>query len=193
MIHKQEISALVVDDEEVLRQMVARVLKSMSIKADSAEDGLVALDKINHGRYDFVIADIRMPNMDGMQLLKEVKRNYQDLDFIIMTAHTSQYSFIDVVESGANDYITKPFSVEELKAKIERVLRERQTIMELLDKTKKLELAYTEILLLKDQEEKICTEINYEKEFLQVEIEKLKNDNTRLNEKMKRLGGREKL
>lgn len=188
-----DIKALIVDDEEVLRQMVGRILKSMSLKTDFAEDGLIALEKLKEGGYGIVLADIRMPNMDGIQLLRQVKKDFKDVDVIIMTAHTSQYSFIDVVESGASDYITKPFSVEELKAKIERVLREKHTIAELLDKTEKLETAYTELLALKDGEEKICTEINYERQFLQDEIEKLKGDNIRLNERVRGLeGGRAK-
>jgi len=187
------LKALIVDDEEVLRQMVGRVLKSMSLETDYAEDGLMALEKLKEGGYGIVLADIRMPNMDGIQLLKQVKKDFKGVDVIIMTAHTSQYSFIDVVESGASDYITKPFSVEELKAKIERVLREKQTIAELLDKTEKLETAYTEILSLKDDEEKICSEINYERQFLQDEIEKLKGDNIRLNDRVLGLeGGRAK-
>lgn len=187
------LKALIVDDEEVLRQMVGRVLKSMSLETDFAEDGLVALEKLKEGGFGIVLADIRMPNMDGIQLLRQVRKEFKDVDVIIMTAHTSQYSFIDVVESGASDYITKPFSVEELKAKIERVFRERQTIAELLEKTEKLETAYTEILSLKDDEEKICSEINYERQFLQDEIEKLKGDNIRLNERVRGLeGGRAK-
>jgi len=187
------LKALIVDDEEVLRQMVGRVLKSMSLETDYAEDGLMALEKLKEGGFGIVLADIRMPNMDGIQLLKQVKKDFKGVDVIIMTAHTSQYSFIDVVESGASDYITKPFSVEELKAKIERVLREKQTISELLDKTEKLETAYTEILSLKDDEEKICSEINYERQFLQDEIEKLKGDNVRLNKRVLGLeGGRAK-
>jgi DNA-binding response OmpR family regulator len=185
----KNLKALVVDDEEVLRQMVGRVLKSMSLETGFAEDGLVALEKLKDGGYSVVLADIRMPNMDGIQLLKQVKKEFKNIDVIIMTAHTSQYSFLDVVESGASDYITKPFSVEELKAKIERVLRERQTMAELLDKTEKLETAYTEILLLKDDEEKISREINYERQFLKDEIGKLKGDNLRLNERVHGLEG----
>ena len=167
--------------------MVGRVLKSMDISVDMADDGLMALEKLKESSPHIILADIRMPNMDGIQLLKQVKKEYNDVDVIIMTAHTSQYSFIDVVECGAVDYITKPFSVEELKAKIERVMRERRTHEELVEKTRKLESAYTEILSLKDDEEKVCREINYEREFLHQELETLKSDNKRLSERLRGL------
>ncbi|MBI5177635.1 MAG: response regulator [Nitrospinae bacterium] len=170
-----------VDDEDVLRQMVARVLKYMGIESDSATDGFNALEKLKAKTFDIVIADIRMPNMDGMELLKVIRKEYPATDVMIMTAHSSKYSYVDVVETGAVDFITKPFSVEELKAKIERILRERQTLGELAKKTSQLEQAYMELLTLKDEEERICRDINYEKEFLLQEIDRLRDDNKRLS------------
>jgi len=178
---------LIVDDEEVLRHMVARVLKSMGIESDTAEDGLDAISKINKDEFEIVIADIRMPNMDGIQLLKHIKREYQSIDVLIMTAHTSQHSFTDVIEGGAIDFIMKPFSVEELKAKVGRVLRERKNLEELGRKTAQLESAYAELLSLKDEEEKTCRDINYEKEFLVGELKKLKTENAVLHKKVKGL------
>lgn len=182
MVKKTRI--LIVDDEEVLRDMVARVLKYLKLENDTAEDGLKAIEMLNETEFDVIIADIQMPGMDGIELLKTVRRDFPGTDVVIMTAHASRYSFIDVVEAGAVDYITKPFSVEELKAKIERVLRERKAFRELKKKTMQLEDAYTEILALKDEEEKICRDINYEREFLRTEIEQLKEDNQRLEKKL---------
>jgi len=179
----ENIKILIVDDEEVLCQMVGRVLKYMGIGYELAMDGLVALEKLKEDYYDIIIADIRMPNMDGIELLKIVKKDYPRSDVLIMTAHTSKYSYIDVIEAGALDYIMKPFGVEELKAKIERAMRERTTVMELARKTEKLERAYTELLAIKDDEENRCREINYEREFLLKEIERLKEDNLRLKSK----------
>ncbi|MEE8484566.1 MAG: response regulator [Nitrospinota bacterium] len=181
-------SILIVDDEEVLRQMVSRVLNSMKIVHDSASDGLIALEKMKEKEFDVIIADVRMPNMDGIELLNAVKQEFPNTDVMIMTALTSKYSYVDVVEGGAVDFITKPFSVEELKAKIERIERERNTIEELKEKSVKLEEAYMEILSLKDDEEKICREINYEREFLLHELDHLKEDNQRLQKHAKGLG-----
>ena len=159
---------LIVDDEDVLRQMVLRVMKFMGIQSDIADDGFMALEKLSANTYDIVIADIRMPNMDGIELLKQVKRDYPGTDVLIMTAHSSKYSYVDVVESGASDFVSKPFSVEELKAKIERMLRERGVMAELANKNAQIE--------------SVCREINSEKVLLQREIERLRDENRSLAE-----------
>ncbi len=174
---------LVVDDEDVIRQMVGRVLKYMGINSESAENGFQALEKLKEGRFDIIIADIRMPNMDGMELLKIAGKEYPDIDVIIMTAHAVKYSFIDVVEAGATDFINKPFSVEEMKAKMERVLRERRTVGELAGKSVRLEKAYGDLLAAKDEVARLGNGVNPDREFLLGEIERLKQDNARLRSK----------
>ncbi len=179
----QPTKVLVVDDEDVIRQMVGRVLKYMGIESEAAENGFQALEKLKAGRFDIIIADIRMPNMDGMELLKIANKEYADIDVIIMTAHSAKYSYVDVVEAGAADFITKPFSVEELKAKMERVLRERATMKELVAKSAQLEKTYMELLAVKDEEARLRNGINHEREFLLGEIERLKQDNARLRSK----------
>ncbi len=171
---------LIVDDEDVIRQMVGRVLKYMAIESESAENGFQALEKLKTGRYDIIIADIRMPNMDGMELLKIAGKEYPQIDVIIMTAHSAKYSFVDVVEAGAADFINKPFSVEELKAKMERVMRERAVMKELIGKSAQLEQAYLDLLAAKDEVARLGNVANHEKDFLQGEIERLKQDNARL-------------
>lgn len=174
---------LIVDDEDVIRQMVGRVLKYMVIESDTAENGFQALERLKTSRFDIIIADIRMPNMDGMELLKLVGKEYPDIDVMIMTAHSAKYSYVDVVEAGAADFINKPFSVEELKAKMERVLRERAMMKELVAKSAQLEKAYMDLLAVKDEEARLRNGINHEKEFLLGEIERLKQDNARLRSK----------
>lgn len=172
------IRVLIVDDEEVLRQMVARVLKYMGIESESAADGFLGLEKLKASPFDLVIADIRMPNMDGIELLKIVKSEYPRTDVVIMTAHSAKYSFIDVVESGATDFINKPFSVEELKAKVERVLRERKHMDELRQRTEQLLRAYEELLALNEGGGGQVA--GYEKDFLAAEIGQLKKNLVRL-------------
>ena len=171
---------LIVDDEDVIRQMVTRVLKYMGINSDSAENGFQALEKLKTERFDIIIADIRMPNMDGMELLKIAGTDYPDIDVIIMTAHAARYSFVDVVEAGATDFINKPFSVEEMKAKMERVLRERGTMKELAVKSARLEKAYADLLEAKDELARLGGGDNRQRDFLLGEIERLKQDNARL-------------
>ncbi len=176
----EPIKVLIVDDEDVIRQMVGRVLKYMGINNESAENGFQALEKLKAGRFDIIIADIRMPHMDGMELLKVAVKDYPDIDVIIMTAHAAKYSYVDVVEAGAKDFINKPFSVEEMKAKMERALRERRTMKELAGKSFRLEETYMELLAAKDELARLSNGINREREFLLGEIEQLHKDNARL-------------
>lgn len=179
----EPMKVLIVDDEDVIRQMVGRVLKYMAIESEGAENGFQALERLKTGRFDIIIADIRMPNMDGMELLKVVRMENPDIDVIIMTGHAAKYSYVDVVEAGAADFINKPFSVEELKAKMERVLRERAMMKELIGKSTQLEKAYMELLAAKDEVARLSNATNHEKEFLLGEIDRLKLDNTRLGKK----------
>lgn len=179
----EPIKVLIVDDEDVIRQMVGRVLKYMAIESDGAENGFQALEKLKAGRYDIIIADIRMPNMDGMELLKIARMEHSNIDVIIMTGHAAKYSYVDVVEAGAADFINKPFSVEELKAKMERVLRERAMMRELVGKSAQLEKAYMELLAAKDEIARLGNATNREKDFLAGEIDRLKQDNARLGSK----------
>lgn len=179
----QNIKALIVDDEDVIRQMVGRVLKYMNIQSEDADNGFQALEKIKASRFDIIIADIRMPNMDGMELLKIVRMEQPGIDVIIMTGHAAKYSYVDVVEAGAEDFINKPFSVEELKAKMERVMRERSMMKELISKSAQLEKAYRDLLAAKDEVAKLGNTTNHEREYLLAEIDRLKLDNTRLGSK----------
>ena len=122
---------LVVDDEEGQRTVVGQFLQKMGYICDMAPDAFEALKALDHNHFDLVISDIRMHGKDGLELAREALGKYPRLSFIIMTGHASQYSYNDIIEAGASDFITKPFSVGELKAKIDRIERERQVLQSL--------------------------------------------------------------
>ncbi|VAX14902.1 Chemotaxis regulator - transmits chemoreceptor signals to flagelllar motor components CheY [hydrothermal vent metagenome] len=171
----ENFNAMVVDDEVSVRKVVKKVFTSLGLDVDEAEDGLGALGKLEGKTYDLVITDIKMPKMDGMKLLEKIIFDYPYTDVMIMTAYSTDYTYVDVVSGGAMDFIVKPFSTDELKAKIYRIARERRLINELKESNRKLEATYKEILALKDDEELRCREINYEKELLLEELEKLRS------------------
>ncbi len=171
----ENFSAMVVDDEASVRKVVKKVFTSLALDVDEAEDGLVALGKLEEKTYDLVITDIKMPKMDGMKLLEKIIFDYPYTDVMVMTAYSTDYTYVDVVSGGAMDFIVKPFSTNELKAKIYRIARERKLINELKESNIKLEATYKEILALKDDEELRCRKINYEKELLLEELEKLRS------------------
>ena len=122
---------LVVDDEEGHRTVVGQFLQKVGYICDMAPDAFEALNALNHKHFDLVISDIRMHGKDGIELACEALGKYPQLCFIIMTGHAAQYSYNDIVDAGASDFITKPFSLGELKAKIDRIERERQSLQAL--------------------------------------------------------------
>ena len=119
---------LVVDDDELIGQNLERLLNQHGFKAHYRNSGSNALKVLKKEKsYSFLITDIIMPGMDGIELMHRVKNDCHDLCIIAMTAHPDRYSYMDVLEAGATDFIRKPFSPEELEAKIKRCIIERES------------------------------------------------------------------
>jgi PAS domain S-box-containing protein len=116
---------LVIDDESPYRMLVQQFLSRAGYHCDSAADAVEALDRLKAATFDLVISDIRMPGTDGLQLMKQVHRDHPHTSFIIMTGYSADYSYSDIIEAGAADYLTKPFEIGELNAKVRRIERER--------------------------------------------------------------------
>lgn len=120
-----QISILVVDDDPQIREIIGELVQSLGHTCQSASDGLEALDLIKKETFDIVICDIKMPGMDGLQVMAEVRQMNLDLPFIIITGFGEEYSYDGVIGAGAQDYIKKPFTISELKTKLSRILDER--------------------------------------------------------------------
>ena len=114
------ISILIVDDEELLRDLLVKILTKEGYEVDTAVDGADALEKLGRNRYHLMVSDIKMPRLDGFELLKEVKQNYPDMGVIMMTAYGDSYSVKDSLLLGADEYITKPFKSFEINLIVER-------------------------------------------------------------------------
>nr|NJM01363.1 response regulator [Desulfobacula sp.] len=117
---------LVVDDEISVRMVLVKALTKAGFCCGEAESGEAAMTRIEDEAFDLVISDISMPGMDGMELLKKVKPIHPEMDFIMMTGYASDYSYVDIMEAGASDYMTKPFSMNSALARINRVAREKR-------------------------------------------------------------------
>jgi signal transduction histidine kinase len=130
---------LVVDDEESIRDMVAKVANPMGHDVVTAKDGKEALEILRKGSFTLLITDMTMPEMDGFALMKSVRTEFPTLPSICMAGPGASYTYTDVVGSGATDYITKPFTSDEMKAKLNRVLREKDLIRDLTEKSVELE------------------------------------------------------
>lgn len=122
---------LVVDDEPQVCEVLADSLVATGYLADTARDGLDAVEKMKSKSYAIIITDMDMPRMDGMQLIEYIAHNRPGTDIIAITGHIMKYKYTDVVSAGAADFITKPFTLNELEAKLNRIVRERKLREEL--------------------------------------------------------------
>ncbi len=122
---------LVVDDEPPVRESLAHTLVQLGFNAQTAESGPEALKILKNDDITFLVTDMRMPEMDGMELIRIVAQEYPEICIIAMTGMAKGYGYVDVINAGATDFINKPFRVEELEAKIRRAIVERDIKREL--------------------------------------------------------------
>lgn len=113
---------LIVDDEELIRNVIKEYLVLDSFEVDEAEDGKIAVEKAKNNNYDLIIMDIMMPNMDGFSAVKEIKE-FKNIPFIMLSARGEEYDKLTGFDLGIDDYITKPFSPKELVARVKAVLK----------------------------------------------------------------------
>ncbi len=121
---------LIVDDDPYLRETLVQLLEVVGISAKSASNGMDALEMLKKGECTIVLTDMKMPGIDGMDLIKKVSEDY-DVNIIAMTGYSEGYNYVDVINAGASDFIKKPFGIEELEAKIRRLITERNLRKEL--------------------------------------------------------------
>lgn len=110
---------LVVDDDPDLRHTVASILKKRGFKVAVAADGPEALEYLRSHRSQMVICDIEMPKMNGLDILEVIKARFPDLPVIIMTGYGDTYSVREALLRGADEYISKPFTAQELTTVLE--------------------------------------------------------------------------
>ncbi len=117
---KNSISILIVDDEATMRNLLERILVREGYQLYSACDGVEALEILGDRNIDIIISDMKMPKMNGFELLKHIKEDYPDVGVIIMTAYGDTYTVKDALLLGADEYITKPFKSYEISLVVER-------------------------------------------------------------------------
>jgi excisionase family DNA binding protein len=115
---------LVVDDEASIRDLLAKTLALAEYDVDVAPDGRAALERMRLYPYDLLIADLKMPGMDGLTVIREAKRYKADLPVIIITGFSTESSAIEAVNLGVAGYLTKPFRVPQVLAAAAKALGE---------------------------------------------------------------------
>jgi len=117
---------LIVDDFSTMRRIVRNLLKEIGFNnAEEAEDGAVALNLLRSSKFDFVVSDINMPNMDGFALLNNVRAddNLKGIPFLMVTAEAKKEDIVRAAQSGANGYIVKPFTKATLEEKVQKIMQ----------------------------------------------------------------------
>lgn len=120
-----DLKFLVVDDFSTMRRIVRNLLKECGYaEADEAEDGVAALHKLRNGSFDFVVSDINMPNMNGFQLLAEIKKDdkLKHIPVLMVTAEARKEDIVLAAQQGAAGYIVKPFTKATLEDKVTLIL-----------------------------------------------------------------------
>jgi diguanylate cyclase (GGDEF)-like protein len=123
---------LVVDDTEPMRKLITTLLSQKGHQCVTANNGLEALDKIKEAKFDALITDIVMPEMDGIALTKKLSNHYQNLPIMVMTGYTEKYSAETAIASGAREFIDKPFSVSEFLIRFDKMMRDHKGEEDLL-------------------------------------------------------------
>lgn len=128
---------LVVDDEEIQRVTIQDDLQDAGYEVTALEAPLLALELLQKEKFDIVLSDLKMPKMDGIQFLKEIKKIDENIEVLIMTAYATVKTAVDAIRCGAYDYLTKPFELDEL--------------LQILSHLEKLKKLTTENILLRRQ------------------------------------------
>ena len=126
MSNTTELKFLIVDDFPTMRHIVRGLLKEMGCNnADEAEDGAVALNMLESAKYDFVVSDINMPNMNGFELLEAIKAedSLEHLPVLMVTAEARKEDIVLAAQSGAASYIVKPFTKATLEEKVQKIMQ----------------------------------------------------------------------
>jgi putative nucleotidyltransferase with HDIG domain len=129
-VEPNRVRCLVVDDEPRIRGALVRVLEGVGYECVEAESAGAALAALEREPRPLVLSDIRMPGMDGMGLLHEIRQRWPDTAVVMLTAVAEVETAVASLHAGASDYIAKPFRVEEVRARVAQALEKRRLVME---------------------------------------------------------------
>ncbi len=119
---------LVADDEELIRNFIVTLLTKLGHSCVTAVNGIDALNKIKENKIDAVITDIKMPEMDGIILIREILKQSPELPIMVMTAFDEEYSAGTAISVGAREFIKKPFSLDEFILRFHKMMRDSDTL-----------------------------------------------------------------
>jgi len=139
---KTEVNILIVDDEEIVRGSLLDWLREDGYQVEAAEDGFKALEKFKERSWDIALIDLKMPKMDGLELLTKIKETRPETQVVIITAFATVNTAVQAMKIGAYDYLVKPFNPEELSMLIKRLVESQSLIKEISHLRKELQKQY---------------------------------------------------
>ena len=134
-----QLDCLVVDDEPRLRQVLVHLMRNDGFRCFEAGNGLEAIEVLQREKITIILSDLRMPRMDGMELLKQVRARWPDTAMVLITAVADVEVAVSCLAIGAMDYLTKPFHLEEVRARVKQAQEKRRLILENRDYQERLE------------------------------------------------------
>ncbi|MCX5861133.1 MAG: diguanylate cyclase [Deltaproteobacteria bacterium] len=137
---------LVVDDDSLVRDVVVESLQSAGYQVDWCANGLLALGKNGQINYDLIITDMMMPSMDGLTLIRNLKLQKSDTDVIVITGFGSVENAVDCMKAGAQDYLIKPLSVEQIQMAARRAIEHRELRLRARERDLYRQLSYEDSL-----------------------------------------------
>jgi DNA-binding NtrC family response regulator len=118
---------LIVDDEKNIRMTISQALTDLDVQTDTAVNGEEALSKLKDTEFGLVLLDLRMPGMDGMEVLEKLRKDRPDIRIVIITAHGTIDSAVDAMKLGAVEFIQKPFTPKEIRHLVSNIIK-RETL-----------------------------------------------------------------
>lgn len=167
---------LVVEDEQSLLEIISNTLVKSNYKVDTSIDGLDAYNKIINNNYDLIILDVMLPNLDGFEILKKIRQNNIDSKVIMLTARSTLEDKLNGLQNGANDYVTKPFHMEELLARVNVQLKQNNNFLKYQDLILDLNNSKLKCVTSEEEVELVCKEYELLEYFFNNPIQILTKD-----------------
>lgn len=130
-IDKTKESILIVDDDQRVCEVLKELFGVLQFPAASSISGEEALRILKEKQHTFLLADMKMPQMSGMELIRRTRETFPNVSVVAMTGYADEYKYVDIINAGANDFVKKPIDIAELEAKIVRCISERDLRKEL--------------------------------------------------------------
>lgn len=161
-------SVLIIEDDRNIVDLLDIHLKDLDCKTDVASDGQIGLDKALAGKFDLIILDIMLDKVDGLEICRRIRANEITTPVLMLTAKAEEIDRVLGLETGADDYLTKPFSVREFIARVKAIFRREKILKEQISKDTNKTLKYGELFIDPDKRKVLITDKRIEltpKEF----------------------------